>query len=119
MIQNITRLSQDKTRAGRTLLSAAVDPVIPPAPSHPPHAVILRKRRPSQSEGLPTKDLCTPFAHPNSWVAALQRRGKRTTQNPASAAQVSSIAPKLRYYLDSSDKAFCFMPAASPPKVTA
>ena len=28
----------------------------------PGHAVILRKRKPSQSEGLPTKDLCTLFA---------------------------------------------------------
>jgi len=27
---------------------------------HPQPAVILRKRRPSQREGLPTKDLCTP-----------------------------------------------------------
>ena len=30
----------------------------------PPHAVILRQRSPWQSQGLPTKDLCTPQAAP-------------------------------------------------------
>jgi len=31
-----------------------------PVPQTPQPAAILRKRRPSQREGLPTKDLCTP-----------------------------------------------------------
>jgi hypothetical protein len=38
----------------------------PPPSNQKSYAVILRKRGPSQREGLPTKDLCTLFAAPIS-----------------------------------------------------
>jgi hypothetical protein len=48
--------------------------------------VILRKRRPSQSEGLPTKDLCIPGRVPRC-LRFLQGAGGSTV---ASSAQRSS-----------------------------
>ena len=49
-------------------------------------SVILRKRKPSQSEGLPTKDLCFPRRVPR-FVRFLQGAGGSTV---ASSAQRSS-----------------------------
>ena len=49
--------------------------------SHPSQpAVVLRKRRPSQSEGLPTKDLCTPT--PENKIQFLSSRAKRGICSP-------------------------------------
>src|SRR5580698_697953 len=63
--------SRPSSKTGRRQQPSSSLPLLAPTPIHKKpktriagkdarlHAVILRKRRPSQSEGLPTKDLCT------------------------------------------------------------
>src|ERR1700683_84703 len=86
-----------------------------PDPHHPPNAVILRKRRPSQSECLPTKDLCTTFATiqlsffrsgilSRQWVKvkmpkALSEVRKAKTRRSRSKAAAPNAANSVSYLL--------------------
>jgi hypothetical protein len=89
---------------------------------HPPHAVILRQRSPWQSQGLPTKDLCTSLTpqkrgvpHPSAFLALGWERRTPSCFQPSSVIPSAARSSARRRSCGVEGPAFLRTPDSNHP----